>query len=562
MRYSFISLLILASTVAAQKPPPPPKVNPKAPVLTATNFLGAQVGKSIELTLTGKNLANPTGVWTSFPATVTIPTDKKNGKSATSLRVKLDIPANAPGGFHSLRLATTQGMSNARLFCLDTLPIVREQGALHSIDKAQAVTVPCVIDGQIDASKSDHFRFNAKAGQTLTFETFGRRLGSAVDPQLTLIDVASRSEVPGAFDNDAPARQTDAQFVWKFDKAGEYVIAVRDTLYRGSSAYRYRLRISDGPCALTPYPLAAQRGTKTTVQFTGPKVDDAEPVTLEIPEDLQREVISVTPKNKGGSGGWPVSLFLSDHQELTEQEPNNDLKQAQRLPILCGVSGRFLEKGDRDHFVFNAKKGQKLTIEAQTHRLFSPTEVYMTIHDAKGKQLQASNPAKGATLTFTAPADGDYVVAIEHLHYWSGPSEVYRLVIKPVQPQFDISVGLDRFDVVAGKSISLPILVTRRGYNEAIEVSVVGHPALSGKLTIAKGQPKKAGLSGGTLQITVKAGTKPGPIAFKIQAIGKVGKTSITEFASVRSTVDQITGNLPYPPPSLLTQLALAVKSK
>jgi len=43
-----------------------------------------QRGTTLEITLTGANLADPTGVWTSFPAKVTIPTDAKNGKDKLS----------------------------------------------------------------------------------------------------------------------------------------------------------------------------------------------------------------------------------------------------------------------------------------------------------------------------------------------------------------------------------------------------------------------------------------------------------------------------------------------
>src|SRR5207244_2652517 len=69
----------------AQKAPPPVAPNPQAPVLAAPGPLGIQRGTSLEITLTGTNLAGPTGVWTSFPAKVTIPTDNKNGTDNTKL---------------------------------------------------------------------------------------------------------------------------------------------------------------------------------------------------------------------------------------------------------------------------------------------------------------------------------------------------------------------------------------------------------------------------------------------------------------------------------------------
>src|SRR5262245_37044818 len=109
-RLMFAALTLLACFPAgdarAQKPPPV-KPNPLAPVLNPVAPLGLQRGTSAEITLTGANLAGPTGLLVSFPAKVTIPDDNKNGQDNAKLRVRLDVPADAPLGYHSLRLATT-----------------------------------------------------------------------------------------------------------------------------------------------------------------------------------------------------------------------------------------------------------------------------------------------------------------------------------------------------------------------------------------------------------------------------------------------------------------------
>ena len=108
----------------AQKPPPPVAPNPQAPVLNMPVPMGIQRGTALDLNLTGTNLAGPTGLWTSFPAKVVIPTDNKNGTDNTKLQVKMEVPADAPVGYHAVRLASTRGMSNLRLFCVDDLPQV------------------------------------------------------------------------------------------------------------------------------------------------------------------------------------------------------------------------------------------------------------------------------------------------------------------------------------------------------------------------------------------------------------------------------------------------------
>src|SRR5205823_973848 len=164
-------LLSLSAPSPAQPPVPLPPPNPQAPVLNPAAPLGMQRGGKLELTLTGANLTDPTGLWTSFPAKVTIPTDMNNGKQPASLRVVLEVPADAPLGFHTIRLATTRGMSNFRPFCIDDLPQVVEAPGNNSRTTPQAVPVPCVIAGKADvAEASDFFKISVKANQRVSFE--------------------------------------------------------------------------------------------------------------------------------------------------------------------------------------------------------------------------------------------------------------------------------------------------------------------------------------------------------------------------------------------------------
>src|SRR5262245_15346160 len=111
---SILGALSVSQLRAQPKPPAPVPPNPQAPVLSAATPLGMQRGTALELTLTGTNLAGPTGLWTSFPAKVTIPTDNKNGEDNAKLRVRLEVPSDAPIGYGVIRLATTRGMSNLR----------------------------------------------------------------------------------------------------------------------------------------------------------------------------------------------------------------------------------------------------------------------------------------------------------------------------------------------------------------------------------------------------------------------------------------------------------------
>jgi hypothetical protein len=557
---SMALLLFPAGTNFAQKAPPPGQPNPQAPVLRPVVPLGMQRGTTLELTLTGSNLAEPTALWTSFPAKVTFPTDANNGKDNAKLRVRLEVPADAPLGFHSLRLATARGISNLRLFCIDELPQVMETDSNRSKSTAQAVPVPCVVVGKADAEVNDYFKISVKAGQRVSFEVLGRRLGSLFDPQLTLFDTRTGHELPGGHSNDAPGLQTDPRLTYTFKEAGDYVVEIRDVTYRGGDDFYYRLRIGDFPCATAPVPMAARLGGQVAVTFAGPNVEGVAPIEVAVPNDPALDTIWLAPKGPSGLHGWPVALAVSDLEETTEQEPNNELAKANRLPVPGAVTGRFQEKGDIDHYVFTAKKGQRYVLDVVTHELYSPTEVYFVVLDAKGAQLAASNPMAGARIDFTAPADGDFTVRVEHLHYWGGPSEVYRLAVTPYEPGFDLALQLDRFDVKQGGTLNLPILLTRRDFTGPVEVSVIEAPGLSGQVTIpGGGKPTPPNQPAATLPVIASTDLPVGAYEFRVQGRATINGKSVVRYASVRAPVTQSLAGLPVPPRQTFTAIGLAV---
>ncbi len=560
MRLGIASVLFSACPSDSQAQGPP--ANPQAPVLKPAAPLGMQRGTTLELTLTGNNLAEPTGLWTSFPAKVTIPTAGNNGKDNGKLLVRLEVPKDAPIGFHSIRLATRRGMSNLRLFCIDDLPQVIESATNHSPSTAQTVAVPCVVVGKADVEATDYFKFRVTAGQRLSFEVLGRRLGSQFDPQVQILDGNGR-ELPNAYSNDAPGLQTDARLTYTFKAAGEYLVAVRDVSYRGGDEFHYRLRIGDFPCATTTLPLAVKRGSKTAVRFAGPNVDGVVPLEVTAPIDPMVEFLSLAPRGANGLYGWPVYLALSDIEEKLEDEPNDEAAKANRIVVPGAITARFEKKGDIDHFSFALKKGVRYILSAQTHELGSPTEVYMTLRDGKGGQLQVSNPMQAAAqLDFTPPADGDYTLQVEHLHLWGGPDEVYRVSVTPFEPGFDLTVALDRFNIEQGGKLSIPILAPRRDFGGPIEISAIGHKGISGTLTVPAGKAPPPNQPLGTLVVNVASDMPIGPYVFQIQGKASINGKTVVKLASVRAVVSQGLANLPLPPKNFLTSIGLAVTER
>lgn len=538
-----------APLVAQQKGGP--VVPATYPTLTTLANVGGKPGNTVEIALTGTNLTDATGVWTSFGGKVTIPDGQKD---AAKLSVKIEVPAGAPIGLHTMRVATRAGVSNLRPFVIDEMPEVAEKEN-NKKSTPQVLPVPCVVLGVGAAEVSDYYKVPVKGGEPVTFEVLARRIGSPMDPVLILYD-GSGKELTSLYADDTPGLQGDCRLTHTFPAAGEVIVEVRDTTFRGGADFAYRLRVGNFSGATTAFPLAVERGQSAEVGFAGPNTGGLKPV----PVKSDGEVVYITPKRDGGVSGWPVPVRVSDHPELVEHEPNNTPAQANALPVPGGISARFGEKNDLDHFKFAAKKGQKLAITALTFEVNAPTEVYLRILDAKGAELAKSNPQQiGTRVEFTAPADGEYVVACEHTNYLSGPNEVYHLSVIPLSPDFAVTLPFDRVDVPAGGVGLLPItgLAKLNGFNAEVTVQVVAD-GVSGKLVI----PPTANPQPATplfLSLTAKAEAKPGVV------VGKVTATAMVDGKDVTRTVDlleAVKGNLaamPTPPHEVRSAFAVAV---
>src|SRR5262249_24116345 len=151
--------------------------------------------------------------------------------------------------------------------------------------------------------------------------------------------------------------------------------------------------------------------------------------------------------------------------------------------------GRFEAKGDVDHYVFSARKGQRLVLRGHTHEGGSPAEVHMALKNPGGTQLAGTNPAAHPGIGFTPAADGDGILSLEQLNYLGRADQTYRLTIAPYEPGFELTLGLDRYDLAPGGYAAVPIqTVVRRDFGGPIEVSVTGTPAITGR-TVIQGPP-------------------------------------------------------------------------
>jgi hypothetical protein len=466
-RFIAALLMVIAALAPSVAPADPPKLSRLVPVAAAP-------GQTVEITLLGSNLAEPTGLWTNLPAVVEMAGGgPKNGKEPSTVTYRFKLPAQVPLGVYGVRLANGKGISNLRLLAVDDLPTVREADGNSTAKKAQEVQLPCGIEGRVEAESYDYYKFHADAGQRLSFEVLARRLGSSLDPVLRLLDSQGREL---AYSDDDEALGADGRFVYRFSRAGDYLLELRDIRYQGGNDYFYRLRVGDFPLVTAAYPLGVQKGSRTPVEATGPASGEVVRVEANAPADLAASRLNLKVQTPGGHGSAPLSVLVTNDIEQVEFEPNDTREQATVIEARGAINARFGLPHDRDHFRFAAKKGQQLMLVGRTRSLGSPSDLFMRLFDAKGTQLAEveDTGAEEGAINYTFPADGDYTLAVEDLLHHGGPDHVYRVEFRPNRADFTLTADADKFDVPQGGIFTTKITAVRRGYKGPIELALKG----------------------------------------------------------------------------------------
>src|SRR6185503_2178084 len=100
-------------------------------------------------------------------------------------------------------------------------------------------STPVVMNGTLRGPERDVFRVYGKAGERRVFEVEARRLGSAVDPVLRILDGAGRQLTRS---DDSPGTGLDARLEFTFPREGNYYVEVADARFSAQSQNFYRLK--------------------------------------------------------------------------------------------------------------------------------------------------------------------------------------------------------------------------------------------------------------------------------------------------------------------------------
>ena len=405
------------------------------PVVSRVSPPGFKVGTEVEMTLAGARLEDATEILfydSGIELLKLVPIN------ANSIKAQLRIDAECPPGLKAMRIATKTGISNIRYFGVSKLPQVAEAEPNSDFDKPQLVEMNSTINGLCKTEDVDYYKVKLAAGQKLTVELEGLRLGTDFfDPFVAILD-AKRFEL--ARSDDAPLLQQDCVCSFTAEQAGEYWIQVRESSFGGNDRCQYRLHIGDFPRPLAIIPSGGMPGEKinaTVVDVSG------ETWKSEIQLPSTAGEFEYLAEKDGKFSPSPNKLRVFAGKNVLESEPDTDRSKLVTHNAPVAFNGILQEQGDVDWFKISAKKNQQLLIKVfGRNTLRSPLDSWLEIHKASGGRLAANDDSGGpdSAQTYRFPEDGEYLIAIRDQLSEGSMHHAYRIEVAPPMPAFEMAI--------------------------------------------------------------------------------------------------------------------------
>jgi hypothetical protein len=423
------------------------------------------------------------------------PNRQGNPAIAETVTLKVTMAADAEPGQREIRLAAPVGLTNPLLFCVGQLPefakpaakavspeIERLRASLGGqpattrtpAKSETAITLPAVVNGQIMPGAVDRYRFQASRGQRLVVAASARELvpylADAVpgwfQATLALYDAKGKELAYG----DDYRFHPDPVLYYEIPKDGDYVVEIKDAIYRGREDFVYRIAVGELPFVTGIFPLGGKAGAQTSVALTGWNLPVAR-LTMEAKDKGPGVYPLSVRKEEWASNRVPFAIDTLP--ECLEREPNNQPAGAQPVTLPVIVNGRMDRSDDWDVFRFEGRAGSEIVAEVQARRLDSPLDSVLKLTDSAGKPLAFNDDHedKGAGLTThqadswlcaRLPADGTYYLHLGDAQHKGGAEYAYRLRISPPQPDYALRAVPSSVNVRGGATIPITVYALRK----------------------------------------------------------------------------------------------------
>ena len=538
--YISLSLVILPmSASSAEKPP-----ETKAPALLSIFPSIGKRGGAVRVVIRGHYLEGATEIWVdksglssqllkvepsknSVMHKANIFYKKKEGTSPVlDASAEIRVEPNAALGPYALRVVTPRGISDAFMFrVVDEAIATEDAGSHHTVDQAQSVSLPGLIDGVIGKpGEIDYYSFSVKAGQQFMFTGTSREkldprsvVSAKFAPQLALY-----SSTRSWLDPKRPVRllfeeekesdliELKPQGTFRFRQDGTYFLGVSSLLGTGCSDCLYQVRVA--PSEVIPesgkqdnllvagwiersFDRDLEAGWIKNVAMRTVGVEDKQS-TAE--KDSATAAVGADDAAANRETTLGLSRLSTEPVFVSEKEPNEPGGAVPEVAVPCVVEGTISKPGDIDSYKFTVKPGSKLTFEVETvgvhPPIFNPRLGVVDSQDREAfsnvqrrESLYNNNAERQVFLKDILPkvvynfdAGGTYVLQVRDITTrYGNPNFRYRVLIRQQIPhvgEIDVK-GADRLNLVPGQAAKVTITTSyEEGFAGNVSFTFEGLP--------------------------------------------------------------------------------------
>lgn len=438
------------------------------PTLAGVMPRGLERGKTTALTLAGPGVGRGTPeVRTALPGTL----GPVRVVGPDQIGVDVAVPIEATVGYHAIRVRTDAGLSAPLIVAVGALPESTETEPNGDPASATTVPLPATRNATSPGADRDLVRFEGRRGHPVVVEVEARRIGSALDPAIAVLDPSGR---PLTSDSDAARLGGDPRLVFDPPSDGPYLVEVRDIKYAGAGEAPYRLKLGEYASADAIFPLGWRRGETVALTWLGGNLPEPIRADISLPADPDLARFDLDLPGSPTRGAGPFRLVLGDEPETIEPETAD--RELRPLPVGTVMNGRIDPAGEVDRYHLAVTPGQPLRIEVEAAAHGSKLDGVLTLANPAGATLaEADDGPTGPdpALVFAAPADvREVTVSVRDLLGRGGPAFGYRLAARPVAPDFTLKLAIPSITIPRGATVAIPVAVARREFPGAIQLSI------------------------------------------------------------------------------------------
>ncbi len=550
---------------------------------------GGQRGTTVDLTIGGgTDLDELDQMVFSHPGITAVPKFDAN-RIPVPNTFTVTIAADVPVGLCDVRVRGLYGVSNPRIFRIDSLKELAEAEPNNSLAQAMPVTLESIINARANAATDiDFYRIAVKAGQTIVVRSEAERIDSPMQPVLQLFNASGH--------RIADSRRIlaqEASLVFTAAQDEELILRVHDCVYGGGDQFVYRLSFDSRPLVEWVSPSFVLRNVPTPVTVYGRHLPNGRPTERKLHgRTIYQQQMTIIPANGREPVGAAATAAFADsfwwnavdgnllRIGLADRSPISEAAETPDQPATLPfeAAGSFAELSDEDVFRFDAKKGEAWVVEVFAQRLGSIADPLLMVErivtnadgtltynrlatedDDKQNPGGADLPTLSDDPSFRldVPEDGAYCIRLRDRYgdTRGDPRLSYRLSVR--QPKADFSlVVFDAFPSTDGKApvtggavslrkggrYELAVYAYRRdGHTEAIQLTAENLP------TGITCRPSVIGPGQTTAKLVLTASNDAAEQLAPISIVGQSGsgETAIRHAAQVASLIHDAVNGLP-----------------